>query len=199
VTRPDPLDSARGSAPPGGHSGFEAVFRTSYPGLCDFVHAYVGSRAVAEELVQDLFLRLWQTHGEASALAKPYLYAAARNRALRHLRRRRLTERWETEAAGEGSSASHETAADAVHLRDAAAVAERAVQQLPERCRLVYRLRREQHLSTAEVAELLGVSVSTVETQMWRALKSLRAALAPYLGLAVALAGSVGEPWRWLR
>jgi RNA polymerase sigma-19 factor, ECF subfamily len=69
---------------------FEALFRTHYAALCDFVYGYVRSRAVAQELVQDLFLRLWERVGTpAAALAASYLYTAARNRALGYLRRER--------------------------------------------------------------------------------------------------------------
>ena len=49
-----------------------------------------------------------------------------------------------------------------------------AIAKLPERCRLVYTLHREQGLSYAEVAAVMGISVKTVDAQMGRALKSLR-------------------------
>jgi RNA polymerase sigma-70 factor (ECF subfamily) len=64
----------------------------------------------------------------------------------------------------------------------------RAIDALPDRCRQIFLLSREKYLSYAEIAEVLGISVKTVETQMWRALKSLRKSLAPYLGLVLTLA-----------
>ena len=66
----------------------------------------------------------------------------------------------------------------------------RAIRELPERCRLVFTLSRHDHLPNAAIAARLGISVSTVEQQMWRALKALRAKLGPYLlvlTLSVAL------------
>src|SRR5438094_10496548 len=68
-------------------AAFEALFRTHYSPLCDFVYGYVRSRAVAQELVQDLFLRLWERVGPpAATLAASYGYPAARNRTVGHLR-----------------------------------------------------------------------------------------------------------------
>ena len=63
-------------------------------------------------------------------------------------------------------------------LSEAAAA---AMRELPERCRLVFSMSRHEHLPNAEIAARLGISVSTVEQQMWRALKALRAKLGPYL------------------
>jgi RNA polymerase sigma-70 factor, ECF subfamily len=56
-----------------------------------------------------------------------------------------------------------------------------AMRELPERCRLVFSMSRHEHLPNAEIAARLGISVSAVEQQMWRALKALRAKLGPYL------------------
>ena len=162
-------------------AAFEAVFRTHYAPLCDFVYGYVRSRAVAQELVQDLFLRLWdRTPTPAGTLAASYLYTAARNRALGHLRRERVAAAW----ASDPASAAHAAPAAADEplreheLREAV---DRAVAELPERCRLVFTLSRYRRLSNAEIARTLSISVNTVEQQMWRALKTLRVKLAPYL------------------
>ena len=58
-------------------ASFEATFRAHCAGLCEFVYAYVRSREIAQELVQDLFLRLWELQGVPSApLSKSYLYTA---------------------------------------------------------------------------------------------------------------------------
>src|SRR6266480_1697753 len=82
-------------------AAFEALFRTHYSPLCDYVYGYVRSRAVAQELVQDLFLRLWERAGTpASTLAAAYLYTAARNRAVDHLRREQVATAWAKSPAG---------------------------------------------------------------------------------------------------
>src|SRR5204862_1189551 len=159
-------------------AAFEALFRTHYSPLCDYVYGYVRSRAVAQELVQDLFLRLWERAGTpASTLAASYLYTAARNRAVDHLRRERVAASWAKSPAGEPGAvpAGADEPLCEHELRDAL---ERAVAELPERCRLIFTLSRYRRLSHADTARTLCISVNTVEQQMWRALKTLRAKLA---------------------
>lgn len=70
---------------------------------------------------------------------------------------------------------------------DIAVAIERAIDALPERCRQVFRMHREQQLSYSEIARLLGLSVKTVDNHMGRALKMLRERLAAYLPAGVAL------------
>ena len=74
---------------------FAALFRERYPELCHFVLQFVRSRPVAEELVQDLFLRIWERRQtwEEELPSRSYLYQAARNRALDHLKHERIAER----------------------------------------------------------------------------------------------------------
>jgi RNA polymerase sigma-70 factor (ECF subfamily) len=159
---------------------FEALFRTHYAPLCDFVCGYVRSRAVAEELVQDLFLRLWErSESPATTLAAAYLYTAARNRAVGYLRRERVATAWAESPAA--TAALPPSADEQLREHDLQAAIERAVADLPERCRLVFTLSRYRSLSNAEIAQALGISVNTVEQQMWRALKTLRDKLAPYV------------------
>jgi RNA polymerase sigma-70 factor (ECF subfamily) len=171
-------------------STFDALVRAHYGRLCNFVYRFVGSRDVAEDIVQDVFVRLWQNR-EAFDIKDPlpYLYQSVRNRAVSHRRQTVVRERWREQAVSVAqerrpvSSAASEM--EAGELADALA---RAVEALPERCRLVFTMSREQDLSYAEIARVLGISVKTVETHMGRALKSLRARLAGYLPIAVALA-----------
>jgi RNA polymerase sigma-19 factor, ECF subfamily len=161
---------------------FEVLYRTHYAGLCDLVYGYVRSRDLARELVQDLFLNIWDsvTSSGAPLPGAPYLYTAARNRALRSLRHGKVEARWEarqTPALGDGPS----EAESAVAEHELAEAVTAAIRELPERCRLIFTLSRHDHLPNAAIAARLGISVNTVEQQMWRALKALRAKLGPYL------------------
>lgn len=176
---------------------FESLYREHYAGLCNTVFGYVRSRDTARELVQDLFLRVWD---EVSMGVQPlpppaYLYAAARNRALHALRHQRVEARYSERqiANPPDERPGPEHALVGQELADAMAV---AMQELPERCRLVFTLSRHDHLRNAEIAARLGISVSTVEQQMWRALKALRAKLGPYLVIVAGIAGLAAGPLR---
>ena len=163
----------------GDERAFEALFRAFAPGLCALVSRYVGSPAVAEELVQDLFLALWQQRAQLSVdrSVSSYLCTAARNRALNHLRRERLAQRWRHEATppervpvADSASPTEGELLELLELQD-------AIGQLPARCRLIFTLNRQQEMTYGEIAASLGLSIKTVETQMGRALKALRARL----------------------
>lgn len=176
-------------------TSIEALFRKYFPGLCDFVLTYVESPDVARDLVQDLFLDLWARHedGRLPPLSPGYLYTAARNRALKHLRHQGIVKRWRDRMAREPEPLA--PAADEQLLAGTLAEAiEKAVAQLPEKRRQIFLLSREQELSYAAIAEVLGISIKTVENQMARALKTLREQLLPYLAIAAGpLVGWVGE------
>jgi RNA polymerase sigma-70 factor (ECF subfamily) len=171
---------------------FDALVRAHYGRLCNFAYRFVGSRDVAEDIVQDVFVRLWQNRESFDVRDPlPYLYQSVRNRAVSHQRQILVRERWREQAAvaaQERHAGSSFTEAEAGELANAVA---RAVEGLPERCRLIFTMSREQDLTYAEIAGVLGISIKTVETQMGRALKSLRAALAGYLSVVVAFAGRI--------
>lgn len=166
----------------GSSAQFDALFLAHHARLCQLAYRMIGSRAVAEDIVQELFLAIWSRRAGADLDDPvPYLYTAVRNRAISHLRR----ERWRmttlaTRALELWRDRPDEDRGDA---GDLAAAVDRAIQELPPRRRQIFTLHREQHLSYAEIARTLEISIKTVETQMGRALKALRARLAPYLGI----------------
>jgi RNA polymerase sigma-70 factor, ECF subfamily len=165
-----------------GAEAWEAAFESNYVQLCEYVLGFVGSAELAEDLVHDLFLHLWATRGDRDAvcLSRPYLFVAARNRALKSLRHRRVAEAWIARVASERIPAGH-TPEDDVIERELAAAAARAIRELPGRCREVFLLRRRDQLSYEEIARRLDVSLGTVKSQMWHAATRLREKLAAHL------------------
>jgi RNA polymerase sigma-70 factor (ECF subfamily) len=159
---------------------FEATFRTHYGGLCEFALRYTRDRALAEELVQDLFADLWTRRATWTPRAgseRAYLLTAVRNRVL-NLRKRQAVERdWEENESAPDVRELHPRPARADQLLETAELEQRvraALESLPERCRLVMHLRWREQLSYAEIAEVMGISVKGVENQLARGLKALR-------------------------
>lgn len=165
----------------GNENAFESLFKTYYTDLVGFGIKLVNSQPVAEELVQDVFVKLWElrTSLVLRYTLRSYLYAAVRNQALNYLKRHNPEEPWREEL--DSIKHSHENPTDALHAKDLGVAIEQAIQTLPERRRLVFILHREEHLTYPEIATMLGISINTVETQMVRALKSLRKLLSDYL------------------
>lgn len=170
----------------GDRTALEALFHAHYDGLCRFTEGYLGSREAAQEVVQQLFLRLWEQREQwvVRTSIRTYLYGAARNRALDYLKHRRVEERWQERIAwadhvpgmGEPSRPADELA----EASDFEAALDRALANLPERYRTVFELRSRQGLSMAEVAQALDIPFKTAEARASRALKALRAALSAF-------------------
>lgn len=157
---------------------FEALFREHYAALCQFVDSYVRAPDVAEEIVQGVFLRLWESRESWQPKQGPraYLFAACRNQALDFIRHERIVARTAEMAtdvdAGLGSAPPRADAA-----LENAELGERlkaVVAQLPERRRLVVVLRWQHQLTNPEIARVMGISVKGVEMQFSRALADLR-------------------------
>jgi len=174
----------------GDTDAFERVIACYYSGLLAYLAQQTRSVAAAEDILQEVFLRLWRsrdriivTHGLTA-----YLYGAVRNQLRNHARSesraRRTADAYDQNATSSAILATPDIAVE----NDALAVAVRqAIARLPERAREVWSLHRERGLSYAEVAAVMGISVNTVKSQMGRAVGLLRAALESFLALTVLL------------
>ncbi|HEX6816234.1 MAG TPA: RNA polymerase sigma-70 factor [Gemmatimonadaceae bacterium] len=166
----------------GSEAAFYVVFRAHYVVLCRYAYRFVHSRAIAEELVSDVFLRIWTNrsrwavHGNVRA----YLYSATRHVAIDYLRRERVERRSLDHNARElrvSGAVSLGEADERLAAEELAAAMQRAVDELPPRPRQVFLLRWQRHLSNTEIAVALGIAVKTVEMHMTRALGALRHSL----------------------
>ena len=163
----------------GDERALEVVFRSHYSGMASFVQRFVRSPDLAEELVQDVFLKLWSKREQLADIEtlRTYLFRAARNTALNYLRRVKLERRWAEEQGTEADPPATFAADDDTVEQEVAAAVKQAIDRLPPRCREIFLMSRDGGLTYAEIARSLDISVKTVETQMGRALKSLRASL----------------------
>jgi len=182
MTAPDRFPRLERTLPDEQENRFDELVRAHYPKLCRFIRRQVGSEAVAEDLAQDLLLRIWERRESFDFEDPlPYLYRAARNRALSHLRRERVFYRWRrATAAADNEERSSSPVADSGTEQLGRAIAD-SIDALPDRCRLIFLMSREQGLTYRQIGSVLGLSIKTVETQMGRALRALRITLAPHL------------------
>jgi RNA polymerase sigma-70 factor (ECF subfamily) len=170
--------------PSGDVAAFEQLFVQYYEPLVGFAYVYVKSKAVAEEIVQDVMVRIWERGAawQVEGSVASYLYRAVRNGVLNHGRAERRARKALT--GGELALAGPRWAP---HADDRAETAElldqlrAALDTLPEGCRQVYLLSRQHGLCYREIAGALGISVKGVETQIGRALKRLKERLSDCL------------------
>jgi RNA polymerase sigma-70 factor (family 1) len=157
----------------GDSTAFSYVFQKYYQALYQFAGRFVKDAQTAENIVQDVFVKLWTNRENCliTSSLKSYLYAATRNTALNFLSREKkqlstedlMSDRQDTTANPEERIIENEMI-DEIH---------KAIEKLPEKCRYVYLMKRYDDLKYHEIAEILDISINTVKTQMKRALKSL--------------------------
>jgi RNA polymerase sigma-70 factor (ECF subfamily) len=165
----------------GDEGAFDSIFHRWYPSLVRASESIVQSRAVAEELVQDVMLELWRRRESLAEDTSPqaYLFQSTRNRSLNHIRHERVARQGEpyvTRAEAIAPTAHSHVVEDEMKI-----AVRKAIDGLPERCRDVFQLSRTHGLKYSEIATVLGISVKTVEAQMGKALRVLREELAPWL------------------
>lgn len=154
-------------------SEFRNYYDLFYEPLCRFLNFYTQDTMLMEDILQDVFLKLWENHDllEVEHI-KTYLFHTTRNKVLNHLRdeenRHQLLERWLDQQLLERKGR------ECFDLEQFSAMVNRAIDQLPPKCREIFILSRYEQQTYKEIADKLGLSVKTVEAQMGIALKRLR-------------------------
>jgi len=159
---------------------FEDLFHKYYPGMCSYAEAILKNDLNAEEVVQDIFFNIWKNRMEMELRGKweSYLFKAVYNNSMLYLRKRKrevLTENELLRVEGYASDPGQE-----LQLKEIGGVIKKTLDELPERTREIYHLNRTEGLKYAEIAEMLSISVKTVEANMSKALKALRLSLREY-------------------
>jgi RNA polymerase sigma-70 factor (ECF subfamily) len=161
---------------------FESIFRSYYPNLCHFAFQYVQDKAVAENVVQETFVRIWEKRSTIiiSKSIQNYLLEMVKNRCLNYLEhasvRRKYAEKVRSKVTIERKE-SQDIQFFEVGLSEKI---QASIEALPEKRQQIFRMCKQDGLSYKQVAEKLGVSVKTVENHMGLALKELRQSLKEY-------------------
>jgi len=166
----------------GDRSVFEEIFRTLYADLRAYAEGIVHRSDLAEEVVQDVFLQMWlrQDEWEPSDRVTAYAYRSVHNRAL-NVTQKQNTQREREEALSRARDEGAYVLPDEdLHSSDRMEAIRNVIRELPERRRHIFVLSRWHDLTYAEIAEVLDISVRTVETQIRRALRTLRSCLEDY-------------------
>lgn len=159
----------------GDQAAFEELFQNYYSRLCVFSNSYVKSLDLARDVVQEVYIKIWDNKENfyIKQSLKAYLYQAVRNQSLNFLQQKKQMERLEKRLKKQHEiSVSSRT--EELNTEELSQKVWRLVEELPERRRTIFILYRKHGLSYAEIAEVLGIARKTVENQMGKSLQFLR-------------------------
>ena len=151
---------------------FESLFRYNFRPLCLYALHYVGDVEMAEDIVQESFMTLWEKLEQGTSVVnmRAYLYMVVRNRCLDRLKKKGL----ETESLKPYDTYGIIDDDEAQERSQVEARLWTAIDTLPDKCREVFIMSKRDGLKYEEIAEELGLSVNTVRNQVSKALKVLK-------------------------
>jgi len=167
---------------------FEKIFKEFFNSLTYYARKFTRDHDSAKDIVHSVFINLWEKRNDISLdqSVKSYLYTAVHNRCLNHIRDRAKFIKDDASELEFIQKLTVDKITD-IEIQEIESRINDAINSLPERCREVFKLNRFEEKKYSEIAELLGISVKTVEAQISKALKILREELKDYLILLLLL------------
>lgn len=154
-------------------SSFRSLYDQYFEPVCLFLCYYTRDSAAIEDVVQDVFVSLWENKDYLEIqYVKTYLYNAARNRMINYLRNKEnrvvLLSEWMKRKETE------EASSDCYDMEEFSVLLSRAINQLPDRCKDIFILNKEHKLTYQQIADRHHISIKTVEIHMSNAFKRIR-------------------------
>jgi len=172
-----PLDNERAllaRMQEGDEAAFREVFNGYYPNIYGVALAFTKSPELAEEIVQDVFVKIWMKRDTLDEIERfdSYLFITARNHILNTLRKKVREVQFSEEILNYYDL--RDSPESKLLAKESVRIIGEAIQHLPNQQRKVYRMSREQGMNHEEIARSLGISKNTVKVHMQKALGSIR-------------------------
>jgi RNA polymerase sigma-70 factor (ECF subfamily) len=178
------LDATWSKVQQGDLSSFENLYGEFYPGLCQYAFQLLNDRFLAEETVQDIFLKLWETRHNISSQGyslKKYLYRITHNQCIDALKRNNTKKAktirflsFDTWATISEKYGFDEYLVEKIETEETSVLVDKVVEGLPAQCREIFRLSRNEEKTNEEIAGQMGLSESTIRVQLYRATQKIR-------------------------
>ncbi len=167
---------------------FGLIFKNYFKQLHSFAIRYLKSSSTAEIVVQDLFILLWNKRDTLFCSTErelvAWLYTSLRHLCLRELQHIAKEKRYHCELLENecllNIQSLNDDADQVLSYNHTLSIIDKAVEKLPEQCRRVFKLSRNENLRNGEIAERLNISVKAVEANITRAIKELQIILKEY-------------------
>jgi RNA polymerase sigma-70 factor (family 1) len=179
-TLDDPLDSLKYQiAVYEDAVAYKSLFFLMFPSLQNFAFSFLKSRSLAEETASDVLMEVWIRRKKLLAVnnLKLYLFTSVKNAALKKIQQERRGIKVSLEELGDEIVSDYAIAWEQSEKNELEAGLQEAIRQLPPRCKLIYKLAKEDKLKYAEIAELLGISIKTIDNQLSIAVQKISAAI----------------------
>ncbi len=171
----------------GDKHAFESVFKTYYKILCSYANQIIADSDNSEEIVQEMFFQLWQKKEflfiETSL--KSYLFRAVHNSCLNFIKHNKIKLAYSSSYLHQNETSGSQYLLD--ESEELRVLIGKAVEKLPPERKKVFMMIRYEERKYQEVADILGISVKTVENQMGKAMQFLREALKGYIPVFIML------------
>lgn len=166
---------------------FETAFKEHFKGLHSYAYTIVKDDIMAEEMVQNVFFKLWKNKEtlDINQSFTAYLYRSVYHESLNYIKHLKVKSAYRAHAARHMDNINNAT--DRLKLKELEVQLDKALKELPEQCRTIFQMSRFEELKYMEIAGRLGISVKTVENQMGKALRILRTKLADFLPTIIFL------------
>ena len=154
---------------------FELLFKEQYTNLCRYSLSFVHDPEYAREIVQEVFISLWEKRHETNILTsvRSYLYRAVKNKSIDYLRSSKAKQKFEQETLL-NKLPDTGNPAELTEYSELEKMIEKALKKLPAKCYTIFSMSRFDNLTNKQIAERLKLSVKTVEAQMTIALRKLK-------------------------
>jgi RNA polymerase sigma-70 factor (ECF subfamily) len=164
-------------------SAYKSLFFLLFPSLQNFAFSIVKSRVLAEEIASDLLLDVWVRRQKLMEIEnlKLYLFVSVKNAAVARLKQEKKLAKFSLEDLQIEFASEYSNPYQTAELHELEITLAKAVRELPPSCQLIYKLAKEDRLKYKEIAQLLDLSVKTIDNQLAIALKRITAALASHL------------------
>ena len=175
VITPELLIRLRG----GEHSAYDEIYLSCFEPLNAFLRLLLHDRDQAEELCQEVFIKLWENHSTINpdSNLKSYLYVMAKSVAFNHLKHKKVVEKYNNYRLNE--QPGFESSPDEKIIENELALLVRiSLENMPEQRRRVFEMSRIEGLSNDEIADRLQIKPSTVRAHLHNAIKDLRELIA---------------------
>jgi RNA polymerase sigma-70 factor (ECF subfamily) len=167
---------------------FENIFSSYYNQIIGFCIQFVGDNDKAQSIAQEAFIKLWMNREKVEKYngILSFLYTAAKTECLNFIRRKSVTSKYENRQLQLIEDELNREVLDrfdfnSIEISELEKLIYQSIEDLPEKCKLVFIKSRMEDKTNKEIAEELNISIKAVEANMTRALKFLRERLTDYL------------------